>query len=80
MFTPQHHNVIHPDHPATISEVFAFNVNQASMVPPFMGWRFPLRGPLDNSLRVQLGLAAPETTLDFLKPTEWHFRGRDSVK
>lgn len=35
--------------------VFAFNVNQASMFPPFMGWRFPLRGPLDNSLRVQLG-------------------------
>eukprot|EP00434_Breviolum_minutum_P018109 symbB.v1.2.015973.t1/scaffold1205.1/size131557/12 len=35
--------------------VFAFNVNQASMFPPFMGWRFPLRGPLDNSLRILQG-------------------------
>ena len=25
------------------------------MFPPFMGWRFPLRGPLDNSLRVLQG-------------------------
>ncbi|CAE7349480.1 smc3 [Symbiodinium pilosum] len=35
--------------------VFAFNVNQASMLPPSTGWRFPLRGPLDRSLRIIQG-------------------------
>lgn len=35
--------------------VFAFNINQASMTPPATGWRFPLRGPVDNSLQVLQG-------------------------
>ncbi|CAE7513858.1 Dnajb9 [Symbiodinium natans] len=35
--------------------VFAFNINQASMFPPASGWRFPLRGPVDHSLRIVLG-------------------------
>ena len=36
-------------------EVFAFNINQASMLPPRSGWRFPLRGPVDHSLRIVPG-------------------------
>ncbi|CAE7678560.1 Kidins220 [Symbiodinium necroappetens] len=35
--------------------VFAFNINQASMLPPRSGWRFPLRGPVDHSLRIVPG-------------------------
>eukprot|EP00933_Yihiella_yeosuensis_P037481 TRINITY_DN3142_c0_g1_i1.p1 TRINITY_DN3142_c0_g1~~TRINITY_DN3142_c0_g1_i1.p1 ORF type:complete len:315 (+),score=61.58 TRINITY_DN3142_c0_g1_i1:169-1113(+) len=34
--------------------VFAFNINQAAMKPPAAGWRFPLRGPVDETLRVEL--------------------------
>ncbi|CAE8589189.1 unnamed protein product [Polarella glacialis] len=34
--------------------VFAFNINQASLTPPVSGWRFPLRGPVDESLRINL--------------------------
>ena len=52
--------------------VFAFNVNQASMFPPFMGWRFPLRGPLDNSLRVLQG-----GSVGLQKPCKGHYTSKD---
>ena len=45
--------------------VFAFNVNQASKLPPLMGWRFPVRGPLDNSLRVLQGSNRSEVRVTF---------------
>ena len=45
--------------------VFAFNVNQASMFPPVAQWRFPLRGPLDSSLRVLQGSNRSEVRVTF---------------
>ncbi|CAJ1371821.1 unnamed protein product [Effrenium voratum] len=45
--------------------VFAFNVNQASMIPPLMGWRFPLRGPVDYSLRIVPGANSSQVRITF---------------
>lgn len=47
--------------------LFAFNINQAFLTPPCSGWRFPLRGPIDESLRVTL---QPSGTIEL-----WFARG-----